>query len=186
MASACSGAWCSPPVNSGVARNAGISAAIWLFAITAACVALREVSVASLLALLEDLWILQAVLVTAVVSLIYRLQSDLASVAGLKAGQRARLDSMVKRKSRRLWLLFLLIAVSALLPRSASVLVEEGQIFVAFAGLALMVATAAYCFYLPAMWNELRQFLTSMVAERERKERRLKELERLGSDSSGD
>ncbi len=167
-----------PLMKLGVARNLWAFVAIGGASAAVAWAAYRFADAAKLVAVLKDMWVLQGVLVTAVVSLIYRLQSDVASLAGLGAAQRSELDAMVRTKSRRLWALFLLIALSALLPR-----VTDGfpnwTHQIAALSLALCFFTAAYTAYLPSMWNELRSFVTALVAERERQDRRKAELERL-------
>lgn len=181
MATQCSRDWHSSPVNVSAIRNSLIFAVILSCALLACWGAEKFVRQDALLRLLHDAWIIQAVLVTAVVALIYRLQSDLAALAGLNAAQRSRLDAMVKLKSRRLWSLFFVIALSALLPRVAVVMTPIAQARLLHFAVVLMVMTALYCLYLPSMWNELRRFLTNLVAERERRERRQKELERLSA-----
>lgn len=165
-------------MNPGVARNLTAFLTIAGVAAFVAWASFRFADPVRLVSLLKDIWILQGVLATAVVSLIYRLQSDVASLAGLGAAQRAELDAMVRTKSTRLWLLLVLIALSALLPRLVDAIPESGR-FIAAASLALSFVTTAYAVYLPSMWNELRLFVTALVAERERQDRRQKELERI-------
>ncbi|WP_313178931.1 hypothetical protein [Stenotrophomonas sp.] len=162
----------------GAARNIWAFLAISGSSAAVAWAAYRFADAARLVAVLKDMWVLQGVLVTAVVSLIYRLQSDVASLAGLGAAQRSELDSMVRTKSLRLWVLFVLIAISALLPRVTDGFPSFVAQIAAFS-LALSFFTAAYSAYLPSMWNELRTFVTALVAERERQDRRKAELERL-------
>ncbi len=127
-----------------------------------------------------NLWVLQGVLVTAVLTLIYRLQSDIATLANLNSIQREKLDEIVRVKSSRLWLLFVGIALSAFLPKLAPSL--ETSFFrpaALFISIFLMCSTTLYAFYLPRMWNELRRFLTDKIADREAEERVQAELDRI-------
>jgi len=138
-------------------------------------------------ALLKDTWIIQGVLVAAVVALIYKLQSDIAGLAGLTSLQRIQLDDMVTVKSRRLWMLFFAIALSALLPRVAGAMADGvGQSRVLFLATALQMTTALLCGRLPGMWQELRRFTTAMIAEKERKARQQAELDRLANAAKED
>lgn len=178
MAATSSGKGHHSLMSRGIARNLTAFVAIAGGSAAISWAAFRFADADKLVVLLKDIWILQGVLVTAVVSLIYRLQSDVASLAGLGAAQRAELDAMVRTKSFRLWLLFVFIALSALLPRIADGLPGWTRLIGALS-LGLSFATAAYATYLPAMWNELRNFVTALVAERERQDRRKAELERL-------
>ncbi|WOB47915.1 hypothetical protein NYR97_11475 [Xanthomonas hydrangeae] len=131
-------------------------------------------------ALLKDTWIIQGVLVAAIVALIYKLQSDIAGLAGLTSLQRIQLDEMVTVKSRRLWALFFAVALSALLPRLASAIADQtSQSRLLFAATALQVTSALLCGRLPGMWQELRRFTTALIAEKERKARQQAELDRL-------
>lgn len=170
----------NPNMSTGVGRNLLLTMLIFVVAGFAVFAAFQWGDRAVVTKLLTDSWIVQAVLVTAIVTLIYRLQSDIASLSGLQSIQRVRLDAMVRRKAVRLWSLFFCIAVCALLPRLLSAVTNSAWNTVLYS-LAIFgsIASALYCLYLPGMWNELRSFLTALVAEREKRERQLKELERL-------
>ncbi|MBD9368872.1 hypothetical protein IB242_09280 [Xanthomonas sp. XNM01] len=158
-----------------------MTVAIIVAAVLCASLSTRFLSVAELGAVLKEMWIVQAVLATAVVSLIYRLQSDLAAVGHLTPLQRSRLDGMVRVKSRRLWVLFLAITVAGALVRIADPVSSELlKRWLVAGGAGLMVATLLYCFYLPGMWNELRGFVTLLSAEKAADDRRRTELKRLG------
>lgn len=170
----------SSAVNTNAAKNITIlSAAVGAGAV-AALMAGSLLLASAWEALLKDTWIIQGVLVAAVVALIYKLQSDIAGLAGLSALQRIQLDDMVTVKSRRLWMLFFAIALSALLPRVADAMVEgAAQYRVLFAATVLQTSTALLCCRLPGMWQELRRFTTALIAEKERKARQQAELDRL-------
>lgn len=162
-------------------RNLSVAALNLCAGIVCGWVAGKYVSTDLLIAVLKDLWVVQAVLAAAVVSLIYRLQSDAAIVGHLSALQRSRLDRIVRVKAGRLWVLFLLIAVSAALARIADVVPSVyHQRVVAGAAVTFMISTALFCLYLPSMWNELRSFVTQLSAEKEAASRREAHLKRVG------
>ncbi|MNV15455.1 hypothetical protein D3C71_1061830 [compost metagenome] len=170
----------SSAVTTNAAKNISILTAAIAVGIVAAFSAAALLQVSAWQALLKDTWIIQGVLVTAVVALIYKLQSDIAGLAGLNSLQRIQLDDMVTIKSRRLWLLFFAIALSALLPRIADAMgIGAGQNRVLFSATVLQTTTALLCCRLPGMWQELRRFTTAMIAEKERKARQQAELDRL-------
>lgn len=172
----------SADVMTGVTRNVLVSLLIFSAGAFGVFAARKWGTAEAVAKILVDGWIVQAVLVTAVVTLIYRLQSDIASLAGLQSMQRVRLDAMVRRKALRLWGLFFAIALSALLPRLLSaVTVDSVRSVLLELSLFGAIVSALYCLYIPSMWNELRTFLTALVAEREKKDRQTKELERLSA-----
>jgi len=177
----------SSTVSSNAAKNISIISAALAAGATAAYLAGTFLKTNAWAALLKDTWIIQGVLVAAVVALIYKLQSDIASLAGLSSLQRMQLDDMVTVKSRRLWMLFFAIALSALLPRIADAIAEGVvQYRVLFAATTLQTTTALLCCRLPGMWQELRRFTTALIAEKERKARQQAELERLSKAAKSD
>ncbi len=177
----------SPTVNTNAVKNIAILSAAIAAGAVAATLAGRYLQPSAWEALLKDTWIIQGVLVAAVVALIYKLQSDIAGLAGLTSMQRIQLDGMVTVKSRRLWMLFFSIALSALLPRIADAMTAGiAQNRVMFSATVLQLTTALLCCRLPGMWQELRRFTTAMIAEKERKERQQAELERLAKAAKDD
>lgn len=164
-------------------KNLRVSMLIWIASIGSAATLRAYVSQEVLHSILLNIWIVQAVLVTAVVTLIYRLQSDLAAVANLDSLQRAMLDEFVSKKTLRLWVLFFMFAVSALLPRVMDVAPPRAVPSLTSISIVLAIATALYCLYIPSMWNELRRFLAEAASRNEALERQRRELERLRSNS---
>ena len=170
----------SSAVMTSAAKNIAIMLAAIAAGVLAASSAAALLQVSAWAAFLKDTWIVQGVLVAAVVALIYKLQSDIAGLAGLNSLQRVQLDDMVTVKSRRLWMLFFAIALSALLPRMADAMgAGVGQNRVLFSATVLQTTSALLCCRLPGMWQELRRFTTAMIAEKERKARQQAELDRL-------
>lgn len=170
----------SSAVMTSAAKNIFILSAAVAAGLVTAFSAATFLQISSWEALLKDTWIIQGVLVAAVVALIYKLQSDIAGLAGLNSLQRVQLDDMVTVKSRRLWMLFFAIALSALLPRIADAMGGGvGQSRVLFSATVLQTTSALLCCRLPGMWQELRRFTTAMIAEKERKARQQAELDRL-------
>lgn len=184
MATECSAGWNSVQVNTGAAKNLVAMLAIAAAATAAGILCIQFADRDLLQTALKDAWFVQGVLVTAIVALIYKLQSDIATLANLNARQRASLDAMVRKKSARLWSLFLTVALSAVLARfSSAVQVEPASTILTFLSAVMMVGSALSCIYLPFMWNELRRFLTGMVAEKESREKVEKEIKRLTEES---
>jgi hypothetical protein len=172
-------------VNANAGKNLIATSATVALGYGAASAASKFMPVDAWNALAKDTWILQGVLVAAIVALIYKLQGDIAGQAGLSSLQRAQLDRVATTKSQRLWALFFAIAVSALLPRIAEAMSgSAAQVPLLFAATLLQTTTALLCLYLPGMWQELRRFTTSMIAEKERKARQQAELDRLEKSSS--
>jgi len=171
-------------VNTNATKNILLLILVLTTGLATGVIASQLLSDRGLEALLKDTWIIQGVLVAAVVALIYKLQSDIAGLAGLSSIQRIQLDDMVTVKSRRLWALFFAIALSALLPRVAGAIAEgAAQNKLLFSATVLQTTTALLCGRLPGMWQELRRFTTAMIAEKERKSRQTAELERLSKAS---
>lgn len=167
-------------VNNNAPKNIALLFAVMALGFGCGLASSKFLSTSSWESLLKESWIIQGVLVAAIVALIYKLQSDIAGLAGLTAMQRAQLDSMVTVKSRRLWALFFTIALSALLPRIATAMPEGVmQNRVLFLATFLQTVSTLLCFHLPGMWQELRRFTTAMIAEKERKARQQAELDRL-------
>lgn len=136
---------------------------------------------------MRDIWAVQGILVGAVLALIYRLSTDTASVKGMNSSQRRKLDEMVTRKSRRLWLLVACIVLPVFLARIDDKFeVEAISAAVLWSAIALALFSSFLTFYLPSMWTELRRFVTSLVVQAEQDERIKADLERLrGKDGDG-
>lgn len=180
MAATSNPEWDRSLMPQGVVKNMLVALSIFVTSALIAFLAAKHADVNVVINLLKELWVVQAVLATAVVSLIYRLQSDTSMTGNLTSAQRARLDAMVQIKSRRLWCLFVAIAATTFLARFSAVVPMPTQRWMTIAATILMVGTTLYCAYLPSMWNELRKFVTLLSAEKEAAERRNRELERLG------
>ena len=129
---------------------------------------------------LKEIWPVQGILVGLVTTLFYRLHSDTPYVLGMTEKARRQLAIMVSKKSRRLGVLILLIAVPAVMCRLPSGWFIAGiySYFIAVA-MAIAVASAGLCLYLWPMWTELRAFVSDASALKEDDERRQKELEKL-------
>ncbi len=129
---------------------------------------------------LKDTWPVQGILVGLVTTLFYRLHSDTPYVSGMTEKARRELAKMVSKKSRRLGVLILLIAVPAIMCRLPSAWFVSGVYsnFIAVA-MAIAVASTGLCLFLWPMWTELRAFVSDASALKEDDERRQKELEKL-------
>lgn len=166
-------------------KNFLLSLAIVVASVAIAAISMSVQEVKSIVIILSDLWALQGVVVTAIVTLIYRMQSDIAGLVGLNAYQRARLDEIVRVKARRLWIQFFFIALAAALPRLILAIDSEaGQKVALFFTIFIFSASLFYAAYIPSMWNELRNFISERIAEREEEAERKAEIERIRNAAS--
>lgn len=166
-------------------KNFLLSLAIVVASVAIAAISMNVQEVKSIVVILSDLWVLQGVVVTAIVTLIYRMQSDIAGLVGLNAYQRARLDEIVRVKARRLWIQFFFIALAAALPRVILAIDSEvGQKAALFFTIFIFSASLSYAAYIPSMWNELRNFISERIAEREEEAERKAEIERIRNAAS--
>ncbi|WP_143597389.1 hypothetical protein [Stenotrophomonas maltophilia] len=116
--------------------------------------------------LLIALWPLFAIFAGAVLALLYRLFSDTSSVGKFTRSQRYEVEKIVKKKSRKLWLLFIMI----LLPLGLAIIGQHipiGQHLAASVALAIAVAALLFFFaYVPATWLDLRAYVAQLDVEK--------------------
>lgn len=164
----------------GVARNMVVLLLAAAVSVMAASWFVRNASAESIRDVISELWVVQGLLVGAILALIYRLSSDTAGIKGMKAAQRRLLDEMATRKAYRLWALAVLVVAPAVLVRISdrfeSPQISDALLWVA---IALGVFSTTMAGYLPSIWNELRRFVTQLVADNERDERTRAQLSNL-------
>ncbi len=116
--------------------------------------------------LLISSWPVFAVFAAAVLALLYRLISDTASVGKFTKQQRYELEKIVRKKSWKLWVLFVMI----LLPLGLAIVSQYltiGQMAATAVALATAVAALLFFFaYVPATWLDLRAYVAEMDIEK--------------------